>query len=438
MSTTATDQLIGALCERSPGWLADLRREAWARYGDLPLPTGREEIWRYTDVGLLRPEQYAPLPPEADSPVAATPKRAAASLELTEVASGGRAVHADAQVVSVELSDEARAAGVVYMPLEQAVNEHADVLRPRLGSLIGADDPFRAWSLAMHHGGMFLYVPRGVEIASPIQAMHWLTAEGVAVLPRTVVVVEDGAKVVFNDLYASDAITQPTLAAPVVEVFIGKGANVGWVTWQDWGPGVRHLAHVRAHLDRDARLNTLLVTLGGEYSRAWKECTLAGEGAESMMLGLYFPHGDQRFEHWTVQDHVAPHTRSDLLYKGSMADTARSVYYGTIRVRPGAISTDAYQANRNLTLSSKAKADTMPQLEIENNDVRCTHGATVGQIDENHLFYLQSRGIGREEAKRLIVFGFFNEVLNRVRWSGMHERLADAIQGKMKMAEEDA
>ena len=159
---------------------------------------------------------------------------------------------------------------------------------------------------------------------------------------------------------------------------------------------------------------------------------MAGEGSESTMLGLYFANRKQHFEHWTVQDHLAANTRSDLLYKGALDDQARTVYYGTIKVRPGARNTDAYQANRNLSLSRKAKADTNPQLEIENNDVRCTHGATVGQVDEEQLYYLMSRGIPRAEAERLLIFGFFNEVLGRAEWSGMHELLADSILRKLE------
>jgi Fe-S cluster assembly protein SufD len=431
-TTIEPSRLVSALAQRSPDWLADLRGQALEAAAAIPYPTGREEIWRYTDVASINPDAFRLLDPDHVSSLAGTPAAAERALELTDLSSAGRAVHADSSLVSVELSDEAKAAGVVYMPLEQAVTEHADTLRPRLGSLVPPDDPHRALSLAAHRGGMFLYVPAGVELHEPVQALHWITESGAAILPRTVVVVEAGARVVFNDLYLSDALDQPTLAAPVVEMFIERDARVGWVTWQDWGPGVRHVANVRAQLAETAKLDTLLVTLGADYSRTWKECTLAGEGAESIMLGLYFPHGEQRFEHWTVQDHAAAHTTSDLLYKGAVADTARAVYYGTIRVRPGARRTDAYQANRNLTLSPKAKADTMPQLEIENNDVRCTHGATVGQVDEEQLFYLRSRGIPLEEARSLVVFGFFNEVLGRVTWSGMHERLGEAIRTKME------
>lgn len=434
MATTAIDAVVEQLADASPDWLAELRREAWTRYRELPYPTGREEYWRFTDVGSISPESFG-LATDGAPVITETPASATATLELSGVDSAGRAVHADGSTISVELGSRAASAGVILCDLETAIQEHADLLRPRLGSLVPPDDPFRAFSLAAHRGGTFLYVPAGVELTSPFQALHWITpnAAGQSVAPRTVVIVEDGAKVVFNDVYASDAFERATLALPATEMFIGKGAQVGWVTWQDWGRGVRHIANVRAQLDRDALLNTLVVTLGGDFSRTWKECTLAGEGAQSFMYGLSFSHDDQRFEHWTVQDHAAPHTTSDLLYKSALAETSQALYYGTIRIRPNAFRCDAYQANRNLALSPHARALPNPQLEIENNDVRCTHGATVGQIDNEHLFYLQSRGIPLEEARRLVVFGFFNQVLDKVAWSGMHDRLAEAIRAKMEV-----
>ena len=434
-AVSSPEKHVDALVEASPDWLADLRRDAWLRYRDIPYPAGREEHWRFTDVKSIHPDNFSLHAADAATELTETPERALSALELSDVESAGRAVHADGSTLSVELAEEARAAGVVLCDLETAVREHADLLRPRLGTLVAPDDPFRALSLAAHRGGTFLYVPKRVRLEAPFQALHWISngAAGAAVLPRTVVIVEDEAEIVFNDLYSSHALAEPTLAGPVTEVFVGRAAKVGWVTWQDWGSGVRHVSNVRAHLDRDALLNTLLVTLGGDFSRTWKECTLAGEGAQSYMFGLYFSHADQHFEHWTLQDHVSPHTTSDLLYKGALADTSQALYYGTIHIRPGAFRSDAYQANRNLALSPNARALPNPQLEIENNDVRCTHGATVGQIDSNHLFYLQSRGIPKDEAKRLIVFGFFNQVLDKVRWSGMHDRLAEAIQHKTEV-----
>jgi Fe-S cluster assembly protein SufD len=433
VATSTLESHIDALASASPDWLAELRRDAWTKYREISYPAGREEHWRFTDVKSIHPDNFALL--SAETGVTETPAQAESALELSDVTSSGRAVHADGTALQIELSDEARAAGVILTDLDSAVREHADLLRPRLGTLVAPDDPFRALSLAAHRGGTFLYVPKGVKLEAPFQALHWISdaAAGSAVLPRTVVIVEDEAEIVFNDLYSSHPLSQPTLAAPVTELFAGKAAKVGWVTWQDWGSGVRHVSNVRAQLDKDTLLNTLLVTLGGDFSRTWKECTLAGEGAESFMYGLFFPHGDQHFEHWTLQDHVAPHTTSDLLYKGALTDRSQALYYGTIHIRPHAFRSNAYQANRNLALSPNARALPNPQLEIENNDVRCTHGATVGRVDENHLFYLQSRGIPREVAQRLIVFGFFNEVLDKVRWSGMYDRLAEAIQHKTEV-----
>lgn len=399
--TTTFDSSIDALTAASPDWLADVRRQAWKSYEELEYPKGREEVWRFTDVESIRPEKF--------------------------VLSG--------EAVAKVALDGPKADGVIFCDMATAVRDHAELLRPRLGSLIPATDPFTALNLAAHSGGTFLYVPKGVEIEAPFHAVHSIDADaaGKTVLPRTVVIVEDGAKVVFNDVYSSGAIPDATLAAPVVEMFIGKGANVGWVTYQDWGSGVRHVANVRAQLDRDALLNTLVVTLGGDYSRTWKECTLIGEGAQSFMYGLYFSHGEQRFEHWTLQDHVAPHCTSDLLYKGALEESSQALYYGTIHIRPNAHHSDAYQANRNLALSSKARALPHPRLEIENNEVRCTHGVTVGQVSDEHLFYLQSRGIPQDEARRLIVFGFFNQVLDKVTWSGMQDQLSQAIRDKMEV-----
>jgi Fe-S cluster assembly protein SufD len=398
--TATLEDRIDALASASPDWLASQRLEATTSYRDLPYPEGREEYWRFTDVKAIHPDNF----------------------RLTDQ-------------TATPVLDGTTSDGVIFCDLETAIREHGDLLRGKLGSLIGATDPFTALSLAAHSGGTFLYVPKGVEVAAPFHATHTLAADaaGSTLLPRTVVIVEDGAKVVFNDVYTSDPLSDATLAAPVTEMFIGTGAEVGWVTWQDWGAGVKHVANVRARLDRDALLNTLVVTLGGDYSRTWKECTLAGEGARSNMYGLYFSRGAQRFEHWTMQDHVAPHCTSDLLYKGALEDTSQALYYGTIHIRPDAHHSDAYQANRNLALSPNARALPHPRLEIENNEVRCTHGVTVGQVSDEHLFYLQSRGITREDARRLIVFGFFNQVLDKVDWSGMQEQLADAIRAKMEV-----
>jgi Fe-S cluster assembly protein SufD len=237
---------------------------------------------------------------------------------------------------------------------------------------------------------------------------------------RPLLIVEPGARVVICELAVSAPVSPAGLLDEVVELQVGEGAWVGWLRWQGLGrSGARLASTGAASLSRDAHLESLAVSLGGEYSRSVLQVALAGSGARSDLLGITFPTGHQRVEHWTLQDHRAPGTTSDLLYRSALADQARSLYYGTIRVQAGASRTDAYQQSRNLLLSSGARADTNPQLEIANNDVRCTHGATVGPIDEEQLFYLMSRGLPRHQAERLLVFGFFADVLARSAWSGV-------------------
>jgi Fe-S cluster assembly protein SufD len=244
--------------------------------------------------------------------------------------------------------------------------------------------------------------------------------------------VEEGAAVVFLERYRSSDLDRASLSGSAVEIVAGPGASVTFVTLQEYGRGVWHFQTQRAVCDRDTSLRSLVVTLGGRFSRAQVESALQGEHGQSEMLGLYFAEADQHFDMRTLQDHVAPSSTSDLLYKGALKDTSHTVYSGLIRVHPGAAKTDAYQANRNLVLSDHAKADSKPELEILNNDVRCTHGSTVGQVDEDQVFYLQSRGISREEAHRLIVEGFFEDVINRVRIEEVRTALHEAIARKLE------
>jgi Fe-S cluster assembly protein SufD len=343
-----------------------------------------------------------------------------------------RLIHVDGTPQPATVHERATEGGLLLTDIDDAAANHAGLLRPHLGALVGAQDYFSARSLARFRGGAFLFVPAGLVVQRPVQLMSWIDGHASVLEQRNVLVVEPEARVAVIDLYSSASLEQPTLCAPTTELFLGKGAQVQWVTWQALGKGTSYLAHLEARLDRDARLDAAVVTMGADFSRTRSEVQLAGEGAHSVMLGATFPVGQQVVEHWTVQDHLAAHTVSDLLYKGALSGRARSLYFGTIHIRNGARRCDAYQANRNLVLSSGAKADTNPHLEIENNDVRCTHGSTVGPLDEDQLFYLMSRGISRGEAERLVVQGFFHEVAHRMSWSGMGETLGQAIAAKME------
>jgi Fe-S cluster assembly protein SufD len=389
-----------------PGWLRERRMEGWEYFEKLDLPREKDEPWRYTDLRRMR-------------------------FDLARF-SADEPGEQDANLTLGALAPDAAAKGVVLSPLSEALRSHPDLVQRHLfAEYQPAQDIFTALHAALFGGGAFAYVPRGVEVAVPLEAVHRISRGGVGVFPHTLVVVDEGASVVFLDQYRSDDFATASLSDAAVEVVAGAGASVTFVAIQEYGHGVWHFQTQRAVCERDAALRSLVVTLGGTFSRAQVEGVLRGENCSSEMLGLYFAEDNQHFDMRTLQDHVAPRSTSDLLYKGALRDSSHTVYSGLIRVHPGAVKTDAYQANRNLVLSDHAKADSKPELEILNNDVRCTHGSTVGQVDEDQLFYLQSRGVSRDEAVRLIAMGFFEDVLDRLRVEVVRSALHDAIARKL-------
>jgi Fe-S cluster assembly protein SufD len=412
--------------EDQPDWLRERRSEAWAAFERLPLPTKKLEEWRYTDVAQLKldevrlAESSAEIPPEARSLLA--DKEAAAKVLMV----GPR-------VVDVEVNPRWAEQGVIVADLATAAAEHPELVRKHLGSAVAMDqDKLAALNGAAWAGGVFVYVPANVVVEDPIRVARWLPESGVAVFPRTLIVAERHSHVAYVDEFASPDFDEPTLSLGAVEVIADDGADVQYVAVQQWGAGVRHLSIQRTLAQRDANLDTLVVNLGATVSRVDLNARLEGPGSRSDMLGLYFARGDQHFDHNTRQDHVSPNANSDLLYKGALYDQSKTVFRGVIRVFPDAQRTDAYQTNRNLLLSEDAEAVSLPNLEIEADDVKCSHGATVGQLDEEELFYLQSRGLDKGQAERLVIFGFFGEVLDRLPLPGVVEELKRAIEAKIR------
>jgi Fe-S cluster assembly protein SufD len=289
---------------------------------------------------------------------------------------------------------------------------------------------FAALHAAFRTGGTFVHVPAGVRVELPLQALTYVDRDDLAVFPHTLMVVEEGASLTFIDRYASPNLGR-VLSDAVVEIHAGPGADVRYVSIQEWGSGVSHLSVQRAVLGADAQLRSLAVAFGGSLSRTEVESVLAGPGAYSEMLGLYFAEGDQHFDFRSLQDHVEPNGTSHLLYKGVLTDRSRAVYSGWVHIRPGARRSDAFQTNRNIVLSEEAKADSIPNLEIENNDVRCGHAASVGPVDEDTMFYIQSRGIPPAEAQKLVVWGFFQEVLDRVALPEVRRGIEAAIASEL-------
>jgi Fe-S cluster assembly protein SufD len=376
------ESLERSVLQGEPDWLRERRLSALATYERLPMPSKTDEEWRRTDISGLKATDFSELE-----------HRNGFNL-------GG-------------LSALPR--GVILEPLRVAAEKHQQLVEPLLFSLARADrDRFTALHAAFFTGGTFLYVPDGVVIDEPIVAVHTSHAGGAALLPHTLIVAGRGARFHFLDEYVSEQDEEPGYRTGSAEIFVGEGAEVSYVSLQKWGRNAWHFGDQRARLEKDAKLKLFNVTLGGRFSKTRVEASLVGQGAEAELKALYLASGEQFFDFHTLQDHQVGNTRSDLLFKGALQDTARTVYAGLIRIEKGAARSDAYQANRNLVLSDHAKATSIPMLEIDNNDVRCTHGATVGPVDPQSMFYLQSRGIPEATAKRMIVQGFFGDVLDRI------------------------
>jgi Fe-S cluster assembly protein SufD len=284
---------------------------------------------------------------------------------------------------------------------------------------------------AFYNDAVFVYVPPGVDVQIPIQVVRTV-GSGASTFPHTSIVVDENASLTFVDRFTCGHLDNPALSASVVEVDARRGSTVNYISLQGWSRDVHHFQTQRFTGHRDTTVRSLAVNLGSRFARTQVECVLKGEGSFSEMLGLYFAEADQHFAQRTLQSHNAPHTTSDLLYKGALKEKSRSEYSGLIKVLKDAQGTDAYQANRNLVLSHDALARSIPQLEIEANEVRCTHGATVSPVEEEHLFYLMSRGIDRVTAQKLIVFGFFTDVLDRIRVPEVRAQLSAAIAKKVE------
>jgi Fe-S cluster assembly protein SufD len=308
-----------------------------------------------------------------------------------------------------------------------------DAVRAAIGRASSAsEDAYTVLHDAFLAGGAFVHVPAGVVVEDPILVLHWCEGDARASFPHTLVSLGEGAEATVLDRFGSPSTDH--LVDAVTELLVADNAHLRYLTVQEHGPRTWHLGFVRAHVARDATLRTSAVALGGDYARLRSEALLDGEGAESDQLAVYFGDGEQMLDFRTLQDHDAPNTRSDLLFKGAVENEARSVYSGLVRLRPSARKANASQTNRNLVLTEGASAESIPNLEIEANDVKCSHASTVGPIDDDQRYYLESRGIPPEEAERLIVLGFFDDVFERLPVGALTRGLRRAVVDKLEHA----
>jgi Fe-S cluster assembly protein SufD len=417
-----------------PDWVREARLRSWETYEATPMPTARDEEWRRTSIRALKLDQVQPFGAGAmpQASLGALPAEVRAG--LSEEGRAGLIVQHNSGVVYRTIGEEAASKGVIFTGLDEAVREHPELVkRYFMAEAVGPDhDKFSALHGAFWSGGTFLYVPRGVTIETPFQTRVYADADAPAIFAHTLIVLEESAHAVLIDEFISPtAEAGQGFSDGAVELYTGQNAHLRYFNVQDWGRHFWHFNTQRLIAQRDSTTNSLTILLGSKLTKTNVESSLRGEGATSEMLGIYFGDGTQHFDQHTIQDHVMPNTTSDLLFKGALRDRARQVFSGMIRVEPGAQKTNAYQANRNLLLSDKARVDSMPKLEIGANDVRCTHGATMGQVEPEYLFYLRSRGLTREEAERVIVEGFLDEIVQRIPLEEVRDRLSDAIQAKM-------
>ena len=408
-----------------PAWLIDLRRAAWRRFQELPMPSVRDEEWMRTDIRLFKLDRFGlPNISTSDTSVETLPHALlAAGVEL-----GGHATNVDSRPVASELSPRWTEQGVLFGSLSRLVSEHGDTLRPFFERRVvdPFKDKFSALNAACWSGGTLLYVPKGVRIDEPLHSFSALDNDGVD-FDRTLVILDEGAEATMLSETASMSADSGGLHIGAIELIIEQSAQLRYVNLQNWGHEVWHFAHQKAHVGREGRLQWTIGALGSRLAKVNQHVAMTGPDAEVQVNGVMFTEGRQHLSYNTHQHHLAPYCKSDLLYKTALQDRSRTVWRGMIKVDKPAQRTDAYQRNDNLMLSRDARADSIPGLEIEADDVRCTHGSTSGRVDEQQLFYAMTRGYTRREAVRMIVAGFFQQVFDRITIESVRDALGEAI-----------
>lgn len=414
---------------RAEGVLAEYRRHAWELFERLPIPTPDDEPWRRTDLRAMPIDSFR-LPPDGiHAELAPIPEDILHPLVADR--HGGQMVLLPADV-RVKTEPSLLEKGVVFADLRTAEREYPHLVARVAGKVVRPDEgKFAALAAALAQTGVFLYVPKGLHLEEPLHSILWGPGSNLAYITHIMVLVDEGAEVTYVHEAASPTEEAASFHAGLVEIILEAGARMHFVELQSWGRHVWNFSHERIQVGRDATVDWIFGAVGSKLTKNFSELDLVGEGATGRMSGFYFTDDHQHLDHDTQQNHLAPHTTSDLLFKGALKGKSRSVWQGMIYVAPNAQRADGYQANRNLVLSDEARADSIPGLEICANDVRCTHGATVGKLEEASLFYLLSRGIPRPEAERLLVEGFFDPIMQRIPFDGVRERFQRVIQEKL-------
>ena len=412
-----------------PEWMLDFRLRAWRTFEEMDWPKDTEESWRRTRLTGFDLESFRPF---------ATPNEEQGreglsellAYELDEMESAASIIFQDGGPIYRDVSEDFAAKGVIFTDLQTAVREHPELVQKHFMTTVvkPEDNKFTALHAALWDTGAFIYVPRNVRVELPLQVILNQAQAGVGGYHHTLLVAEEGAEVtVVDDLLGG----KDGLQSSVVELIVGDNSVVRYMNLQDFDHSTWNFLTGRAAMARNSDLRWIQVSWGSRLTKAFLDLEMLGEGGHGELLGIYFPTGRQHIDHETLQVHRAPQCFSDLLFNGALKDHARSVYMGIIQVLPGAQKTDAFQRNGNLILDSTARADSIPGLEIEADDVRCTHAATAAQVEDEYVFYLMARGLTRAQAERMIVQGFFQAVLDRVPVESVVTKLERVIERKI-------
>ena len=409
-----------------PQWWLDRKRAAFERFASLPMPAATDEGWRFSNRSGLTLEGFAP-------PAART--TAKVDHRAVGVTGAGTLLLANHRAeFRGPLAAAFAARGVVFDTLQHALVQHGELVREHLlahPAKLGSAK-FAALHEAFLEDGAFIYVPPGVEVVLPLGVFHYASGAGTALFPHTLVIADDRAKVTVADFFRSTQPDEVQFTCGGNDLYVGHGAKVTYIAMQEWSRATLSFQFNAIVAKRDAQVVALNLHAGARQARHESFSQLQAPGAHSEMLALTIAHGTQEFDQRTLQIHQAPNTSSNLLYKNALLDQSKTIFSGLIVVDPDAQKTDAYQSNRNLMLSDDAEANSLPGLEIQANDVRCTHGATTARINAEQEFYLQSRGIGRAQAEELLVFGFFEEILSKIENAQLHDQLTAIIRAKFK------
>ena len=411
-----------------PAWMLDFRLRAWETFESLPWPKPTDEAWRRTRLTGFKLENYTPFATHSGT-VARHELDPVPLNALDEMESSASLVYGDGGLIHSQRNDDLDARGVIFTDLQTAVRRHPDLARRHFMTEAVTPDAnkFAALHAALWDTGSFIYVPRNTKVALPLQAIL-NQGDGAGGYHHTLLVAEEGAEVtVVDDLLGAENAFQTS----VVELILKDNAKVRYMNLQDFNHTAWNFLTGRAVMGKDTDLRWIQVSWGSRLTKAFLDLELQGEGGHGELLGLYFATRRQHIDHQTLQLHRVPNCFSDLLFNGALKHRARSVYMGNIKVLPGAQKTDAFQRNGNLILDGSARSDSIPGLEIEADDVRCTHAATAAQVEDEYVFYLMARGLTRPQAERMIVQGFFQGVLDRVPVQSVVHKLEKVISRKI-------